>query len=95
MAVLALDTSAAVAVALLDNLGTQLAARRVVEQRRQKQGETAALLSQLEAVLDHADIGIALARDGRFELVSRQYCEVFGFRAADLVGQPTSIIHIS
>lgn len=34
MAVLALDTSAAVAVALLDDLGTQLAARRVVEQRR-------------------------------------------------------------
>ena len=34
MAVLALDTSAAVAVALLDDLGTQLSARRVVESRR-------------------------------------------------------------
>jgi tRNA threonylcarbamoyladenosine biosynthesis protein TsaB len=34
VAVLALDTSAAVAVAVLDNLGSQLAGRRVVEQRR-------------------------------------------------------------
>ncbi|MDB5851787.1 MAG: diguanylate cyclase [Rhodoferax sp.] len=68
---------------------------RVVDQRRQKQGETDALLSQIEAVLDHADIGIALTREGRFEMVSRQFCEVFGLERADIVGKPTAIIHVS
>lgn len=67
----------------------------VVEQRRQKQGETDALLAQLEAVLDHADIGIALTQEGRYEMVSRQFCEVFGFKKGDLVGQPASIIYPS
>ncbi|WP_307692225.1 sensor domain-containing diguanylate cyclase [Variovorax ginsengisoli] len=68
---------------------------RVVEQRRQKQDETEALLAQLEAVLDQADIGIALTREGRYEMVSRQFCEIFGFAKADLVGQPASIIYPS
>ncbi|MGJ7487720.1 diguanylate cyclase [Variovorax sp. LT2P21] len=66
---------------------------RVVEQRHQKQAETDALLAQIEAVLDHADIGIALTRDGRYEMVSREFCEVFGFKKGDLVGQPASIIY--
>lgn len=52
MAVLAIDTSAAVSVALLDNLGTLLASRRVVEQRRH-----AELLSpMIEEVLDDAGL---------------------------------------
>lgn len=67
----------------------------VVEQRRQKQGETDALLAQLEAVLDHADISIALTQEGQYEMVSRQYCEVFGFTKEDVVGQPASIIYPS
>ncbi|MFM9928291.1 diguanylate cyclase [Variovorax sp. H27-G14] len=66
---------------------------RVVEQRHQKQEETDALLSQIEAVLDHADIGIALTREGRFEMVSREFCEVFGLKRGDLVGRPASTIY--
>lgn len=68
---------------------------RVVGQRRQKQEQTDALLVQIEAVLNHADIGIALTREGRFELVSRQFCEVFGFERAALVGQPAAVIYPS
>lgn len=52
MAVLALDTSAAVAVALLDDLGTQLAARRVVEQRRHAE----LLAPMIEGVLAEAGL---------------------------------------
>lgn len=68
---------------------------RVVEQRRQKQGETDALLAKIEAVLDYAEIGIALTREGRFEMVSRSFCELFGFTKGDIVGRPTSAIHAS
>jgi diguanylate cyclase (GGDEF)-like protein/PAS domain S-box-containing protein len=68
---------------------------RVVEQRRQKQGETDALLAKIEAVLEHAEIGIALTREGRFEMVSRAFCEVLDVAKSDLVGRPTSMIHPS
>ena len=72
-----------------------LAFQQVVEQRRQRQGETRALLLRLEAVLDHADVGIALSRDGKFELVSRQFCRLVGLEKAQAEGQPTRIIYPS
>ena len=72
-----------------------LAFQQVVEQRHQKQGETQALLEQLEAVLDHAEVGIALTRDGRFELVSRHFCHIFRCEKQHALGQPTRMIHAS
>lgn len=69
--------------------------RRVVEQREQRQTEVQALLQQLEAVLDHADVGIALTRNGRFELVSQQFCQIFRCDRGDAVGQPTRMIYPS
>ncbi len=67
----------------------------VVTQRHERQRETEALLVQLEAVLDHAEVGIALTRDGRFDLVSRQFCRIFRSERAELVGQPTRLIYSS
>ena len=72
-----------------------LAFQHVVEQRQQKQGETQALLLQLEAVLDHAEIGIALTRNGQFELVSRHFCHIFRCEKQHAIGQPTRMIHAS
>ena len=72
-----------------------LAFQHVVEQRQQKQGETQALLRQLEAVLDHAEIGIALTRNGQFELVSRHFCHIFRCEKQQAMGQPTRMIHES
>ena len=72
-----------------------LAFQQVVEQRHQKQGETQALLEQLEAVLDHAEVGIALTRDGHFELVSRHFCHIFRCEKQHALGQPTRMIHAS
>lgn len=69
--------------------------QRVVQQRHQKQIETQGLLVQIEAVLDHAEAGIALTRNGRFELVSNEFCALFGHAKADVVGQPTTLIHLS
>lgn len=67
----------------------------VVEQRQRKQGETQALLQQLEAVLDHAEVGIALTRNGHFELVSRHFCHIFRCEKQHAIGQPTRMIHAS
>ena len=69
--------------------------RQVVEQRQATQRETQALLQQLRAVLDHAEVGIALTREGRFELVSRQFARMFRCDAPQLVGQSTRTIHAS
>lgn len=71
------------------------ALQQVVEQRQQRQSETQALLVQLEAVLDHAGVGIALTRNGHFELVGRQFCEIFRFTKQQVIGQPTRLIHSS
>jgi diguanylate cyclase len=72
-----------------------LAFQHVVEQRQQRQSETQAMLHQLEAVLDHAEVGIALTRDGQFELVSRQFCRIFRSEKQHLIGQATRLIHAS
>ena len=72
-----------------------LAFQQVVEQRQQKQGETQALLVQLEAVLDHAEVGIAFTRNGHFELVSRQFCQIFQFNKQRVIGKPTRLMYPS
>lgn len=69
--------------------------RHVVEQRERRQTEVQALLHQLEAVLDHAEVGIALTRSGRFELVSQQFCEMFRCERIAVVGQSTRTIYPS
>ena len=69
--------------------------QHVVEQRQQQQDEVQALVGQLEAVLDHAEAGIAFTRNGRFELVSLKLCEVFRCSKLDMVGQPTRVIYPS
>jgi diguanylate cyclase len=65
----------------------------VVRERAQRQNEVQALVTQLEAILDHADVGIALTRNGRFELVSRQFCHIFRCSKADAEGQPTRMVY--
>ncbi len=69
--------------------------QRVVEQRRSRQLETQTLLQQLHAVLEHAEVGIALSRDGHFEMVSGQFCRIFRRERAEMIGQPTRSIYAS
>ncbi len=69
--------------------------QHVEEQRERRQSDTAALLLQLEAVLNHAEVGIALTRDGNFEMVSRHFCETFGMDKHEMEGKSTRIIHES
>ena len=69
--------------------------QHVEDERERRQSETRALLLQLEAVLNHAEVGIALTRDGNFELVSRHFCATFGMEKEDMEGKPTRIIYNS
>jgi diguanylate cyclase len=59
------------------------------------QARTEHLLAQMDAVLDHAEVGIALTRNGKFELVSRHFCQVMGYEKMEVLGQSTRLIHPS
>ena len=63
--------------------------QHVVEQRQRRGQETHRLLQQVEAVLDAAHAGIALTREGRLELVSQHFSDLFGRSKSELLGQDT------
>ena len=49
----------------------------------------------LHAILENASVGIMISRNGRFELVGRHVCQMFGYSEAELMGQLTSTIYRS
>jgi diguanylate cyclase len=65
----------------------------LLSERRQQQAQMRTLLTQVESVLDHADVGIALTINSHFVRVSRQFCDLFACQRADLLDQPSSAIH--
>ena len=69
--------------------------QHVMVQRQQREQETQALLRQLEAVLDNAEVGIAFSRSSKFELVSRNLCRMFGFDKSHVTGESTRLIYPS
>jgi diguanylate cyclase (GGDEF)-like protein/PAS domain S-box-containing protein len=69
--------------------------QHVVKQVQIRQLETQDMLRRLEAVLEHADIGVAFTRSSRFELVSRDVCRILACEEAQILGQPTRIMYQS
>ncbi len=69
--------------------------QHVMVERQHRQQETQALLRQLEAVLDNAEVGIAFTRRSHFELVSLNFCRIFGHEKLQVKGQPTRLIYPS
>ena len=69
--------------------------QHVMVQRQRREQETQAVLRQLEAVLDNAEVGIAFTRNGKFELVSRNLCRVLGLDKTQVHGQATRLIYPS
>lgn len=67
--------------------------QQLLQQRAQRQQEVNELLQQLEAVVDHAEVGIALTRHGRLEVVSRRFCQIFRAEREQLVGQRTRVLY--
>jgi len=68
---------------------------KVVHDRHHKQQETHALVQQLQAVLDNAEVGIALTRNGRFELLSQHFCRIFGWEKSMARGQHPRMLFAS
>lgn len=50
---------------------------------------------QLQAILDNAFVGIAITKNGLFELVGQFACNMFGYTENEMLGHSTNIIHIS
>lgn len=69
------------------------ALRMAVRRRNQAEARTNSLLEQLQSMLHTAPIGIAFTRDRHFELVSDEFCALFGYRTEQLVGEPASLIY--
>ena len=69
--------------------------QQVGELRQRRENDLNALLQQLDAVLEHAEVGIALSRDGRFELVSHHFCRIFRCEKHEAQGQTTHMVHAS
>lgn len=66
-----------------------------VTHARQQREKLKWSLNRLEAVLYHAEVGVAFSRSSRFELVSRQFCQMLACEEADVVGQPTRVMYAS
>jgi diguanylate cyclase len=64
-------------------------------QSLQRHQDSQAMLARLEAVLHHAQVGVAFSRMSHLELVSRHYCAVFQCEPADVIGKPTRIMYRS
>ncbi|MGH8806923.1 MAG: diguanylate cyclase domain-containing protein [Noviherbaspirillum sp.] len=52
-------------------------------------------LLEYQAILDNASLGITFTRKRTFQHCNRRFSEMFGWDSAELVGQPTSIVHPS
>jgi diguanylate cyclase (GGDEF)-like protein/PAS domain S-box-containing protein len=77
-------------------IGAMSQAFQLLLGQRERQRATAQdLLYQLHAVLDNAEVGIALTRNGHFEIVSLQFCVIFQCERDQAVAQPTRMIYAS
>jgi len=50
---------------------------------------------ELQAVLDHANVGLALTRDARIDIVNRQFCADLGYQREQVVGQSPRLVYAS
>ncbi len=66
--------------------------RHVGAERTQLEGFNAAVLGKLNSVMAAAPVGIAFMRAERFELVSAEFCRLFGREEQGLLGQPAQTI---
>jgi PAS domain S-box-containing protein len=71
------------------------ALERLARQGSHHAHEQSKLGSQLQAILDHASVGIVITRHGVLEVVGRQACLMLGYVPAELQGKPARTIYAS
>ena len=69
--------------------------RHVGAERAQLEAFNTGLLQKLGSVMGAAPVGICFTRAQRFELVSAEFCRLFGRAEHEFVGQPTRLIYAS
>ncbi len=69
--------------------------RHVGAERAQLEAFNTGLLQKLGSVMGAAPVGICFTRGQRFELVSAEFCRLFGRAEQEIVGQPTRLIYTS
>ena len=67
--------------------------RHVSSERAQLEAFNAQVLQKLGSVMDAAPVGICFTRQQRFELVSAEFCRLFGRAESELVGQSVRLIY--
>lgn len=77
-------------------MGELVATLREVALVHEKQTQSQlVMVGQLRAILDNASVGIAITRNGRFELMGRHCCRTFGYTEEEFLGCSTRLIHLS
>jgi diguanylate cyclase (GGDEF)-like protein len=69
--------------------------RHVGTERAQLECANAEVMLRLQSVMAAAPVGIALTREGRFELVSREFCRLLQRDESALLGLPAQLIYAS
>ena len=82
-------------LAVLDGRSYGVIVGRDVTERKLAQDMADALLTEKEALLDNALVGIAMVRDRRIVLCNRRLEEIFGYAPGGLNGQSTRILYES
>lgn len=65
------------------------------QQRAHHQQQHQALAGRFQAILEHASVGIVITRGGRLKVLGRQACQMLGYTAQELQGQPARILYPS
>ena len=71
------------------------ALRGALRERARAEASSAELLVKLGSVMSTAPIGLAFTRARAFELVSDEFCRLFGHPPGGLVGEPARLIYAS
>jgi diguanylate cyclase (GGDEF)-like protein/PAS domain S-box-containing protein len=69
--------------------------RQVAMERAQLEEANLLGMKKLESVMTAAPVGIAFTRDSRFELVSAEFCRLFGYTESELLGRDPRVLHES
>ena len=64
-------------------------------ERAQLEAANTQVMRRLGSVMSAAPVGIAFTQSQKFELVSTEFCRLFGRTEADMLGQPTRMIYAS